>query len=359
MTKIMISAGGTGGHIFPGLAVAQTFLQQGTDVVWIGTMQGMEARLVPAENIPLLTITMQGVRGKGFMRLLKAPWLIMRSVISACKLIKQQKPDVILGMGGYVTAPVGIAARICKTPLVIHEQNAIAGTANKLLSHLANSVCESFPNTFPTSKKVIFSGNPLRPAIISLAGTKKIHLSNSGILKLLVLGGSQGARAINQLIPELTAKFAPTANLQIWHQTGMTDFESTKKAYHDLHVQPQKLEPFINYMALAFTWADLIICRAGATTVAEIAAVGLPAIFIPAPQAVDDHQTANANRLAQCGAAIILPQSKLSCERLYDEIQQFFLQPEKLNQMAMHASELGCLDATTNVVKECRRVMND
>jgi UDP-N-acetylglucosamine--N-acetylmuramyl-(pentapeptide) pyrophosphoryl-undecaprenol N-acetylglucosamine transferase len=358
MKKIMITAGGTGGHIFPGLAVAQSFLQQGDAVVWVGTQQGLETKLVPTENIPLLTIAMQGVRGKGVVRLLKAPWLIARSVLAARKLIKQESPDVVLGMGGYVSGPVGIAARLCNVPLVIHEQNAIAGMANKMLSHVASSVCESFPQTFPISPKVVCSGNPLRPAILSLAGKKVGNLLNANRpLNLLILGGSQGARAINQIIPPMAARFQSTDKLQIWHQTGAADFETIKSAYQNLNSNPYRVEPFINDIATAYTWADLVVCRAGATTVAELAAIGLPAIFIPAPQAVDDHQTANAKSLQKHGAAVILQQSELSCDRLFNEINQFCMKPEQLMQMAINASGLGSLNATSNVVNVCRSVM--
>lgn len=358
MKKIMITAGGTGGHIFPGLAVAQSFIQQGESVVWVGTVHGLETKLVPNDNIRLLTIPMQGLRGKGVVRLLKAPWLITRAVLASYKMIKQEKPDVILGMGGYVSGPVGIAARICNVPLVLHEQNAIAGMANKMLSHLASGICESFPETFPASKKVTYCGNPVRPAITTLAGKKVGNLLNTTrSLRVLILGGSQGAHAINKIIPAMVARFQAPNNIQVWHQTGAHDYEIVKEAYTKLNLQSTKIEPFIHDMATAYEWADLVVCRAGATTVAELAVIGLPAIFIPAPQAVDDHQTANANSLVKHGAAVILPQSELSCDRLFDEINQFCLKPERLTQMAINASGLGNLDATSNVVNVCRRVM--
>ncbi|MBY0544248.1 MAG: UDP-N-acetylglucosamine--N-acetylmuramyl-(pentapeptide) pyrophosphoryl-undecaprenol N-acetylglucosamine transferase [Gammaproteobacteria bacterium] len=370
MKKIMIAAGGTGGHIFPGLAVAKIFLDQGDAVVWVGTKKGLETRLVPEQGIRLLTISMQGLRGKGIARLIKAPLLMLRAVHEARCLIKQESPDLILGMGGYVSAPVGVAARLCGVPLVIHEQNAIAGLSNKLLSRLAYRICVSFPNTFPASDKIILSGNPVRGAIAEV----KKEASNNSVLNVLVLGGSLGAKPINQVIPDLLIR--ANGMLNVWHQTGVEDFESVKAAYGKICggvITPlplgergwgeggtamlYKVEPFISDMASAYAWADIIICRAGATTVAELAILGLSAILIPLPHAVDDHQTANARHLVRQGSAVILPQSELSSERLLHEIHAFLLHRKDNEQSIIHAPEPNHAEAASKVVQVCKEVM--
>lgn len=358
MKKIIITAGGTGGHIFPGLAVAQLFTEAGDKVVWIGTPQGLETKLVPEYGILLLTISMQGLRGKGLGRLLKAPWLLLQAVLAARRLIKRESPDVVLGMGGYVSAPVGIAARLCKVPLVIHEQNAIAGMSNNMLAKIATRVCESFANTFPASTKAILTGNPVRPAIVALAAKKNQPLHELAGLKILILGGSQGAKAINQVIPGVLQRFQPVNGVQIWHQTGIADYDAVKASYQNKKLSPYQVDAFIADMAAAYAWADLVICRAGATTVAELAGIGLPAIFIPLPTAVDDHQTANAASLVKHGAAIILPQSELSCDRLFDVVQQLQSHPEQLHKMATQQAFVGHLDAATRLAEVCRGIMH-
>ncbi|NNM60210.1 MAG: undecaprenyldiphospho-muramoylpentapeptide beta-N-acetylglucosaminyltransferase [Legionellales bacterium] len=354
MKKIMIAAAGTGGHIFPGLAVAQVFLNQGDEVVWVGTEQGLENKLVPAQGIKLLKISMQGLRGKGLLRVLMAPYLLMQGIVAARKLIQQEQPDLVLGMGGYVSAPVGIAAKLCGVPLVIHEQNAITGMANKLLSKIANRVCESFPKTFPAAQNAVYTGNPVRT---SIAAVKTKHLAKpfdpTQPLRLLVLGGSLGARAINEVIPGLLNLYSSAEKLEIWHQTGAKDFEAVKTQYAKENKHPFKLVEFIDDVDSAYSWADLIICRAGATTVAELATVGLPAILIPLPTAVDDHQTANARNLVKQGSAVILPQNELSSARLSQEIREFCANFDNLTRHASQANK----EAAFNVVQVCRRIM--
>ncbi len=346
MKKIMIAAAGTGGHIFPGLAVAELLLKDGDEVIWIGTEQGLENKLVPQHGIKLLTIPMQGLRGKGIQRKLIAPYVLSQAIFAAYRLIREQKPDLILGMGGYVSAPVGIAAKLCGVPLIIHEQNAIAGMANKLLAKIAQRICESFPKTFPAAKKVILTGNPVRASITAIKSRHLLPILNSGQpLHLLVLGGSLGARAINDVIPDLLSR-----ELEIWHQTGSKDFEVVKAQYAKKGISPYKLVQFIDDMGLAYSWADIVVCRAGATTIAELATIGLSAILIPLPTAVDDHQTANARYLVAQGTAVILPQNELSSDRLRDELR-------KVGSNLGNLTNQNNTEAAFNVVQVCRSVM--
>lgn len=356
---ILIAAGGTGGHIFPGLAVAQALKAQGYLVIWVGTAQGLEAKIVPAAGIPLKTIKVQGLRGKGLKRLLMTPLTLVQSLKQAKNCINQVQPDVVLGMGGYVSGPIGLAAWLHRKPLIIHEQNAIAGLTNRILSYISHYVLESFPATFSSSKKIIYTGNPVRAAITALA-SERVNKADSphSPLRLLVLGGSLGARPINQILPEVIARFSSEKRPEVWHQTGETGWEETKQAYQAQGLADVNVEPFIQDMAAAYAWADVVICRAGATTVAELAAVGLPAIFIPFPHAVDDHQTANANSLAKIHAAAILTQSELTTERLFKELIRFVNNPEILQHMAQQARSVASKDAVTQVVDVCIGVMS-
>lgn len=389
MKKIMIAAGGTGGHIFPGLAVAQACLQQGILVVWIGTESGMESQLIPAQNIPLRTLPIQGLRGKGWLRLFKAPQQILQAVRLARKILQQEQPDIVLGMGGYVSGPMGMAARLSGIPLVIHEQNAIAGLTNKLLAKLAQAVCTSFPFTFKSNYKIYYTGNPVRASIMAAAAetrssqklaaehplpdtseqlvneetntkaTQPATSTPAPPIRILVLGGSLGAKAINDVIPEVIARFTAKNPHQIavWHQTGVKDLATVSQHYKDLSLTPYQLSAFIDDMAAAYRWATLVICRAGATTVAELATMGLPAIFIPFPHAVDDHQTANAQQMVNKQAAIILPQSELSCDHLLLELEKLCFPAQNLKNMAAHAAAIGSTDAVTKVIKVCRSLM--
>lgn len=354
--KILIAAGGTGGHIFPGLAVAKALQQQGNDIVWIGAANSLEAKLVPAAGIRLCTVNISGLRGKGIKRLLRAPMQISQAICQAKRIIKQEQPDLILGMGGYVSGPAGLAAWLQRKPLIIHEQNAIAGMTNRWLSRVAYQILESFPQTFLGNKKVIYTGNPVRAEINAINKAQPLTNVQQKPLHVLIIGGSLGAHAINQIVPAAMQLFSAVTRPNIWHQTGEKDQPMVTQFYQQAGIDA-KVEAFISDMASAYQWADLVICRAGATTVAELSAVGIPAIMIPAPQAVDDHQTANAKSLANIGAAIILPQSQLSAASLYAEIANLN-QPQKLQQMAQQALTHGRKDAVELIVNACNGAMS-
>lgn len=348
MSKIMIMAGGTGGHVFPGLAVAQVLREQGHEIAWLGTANGIEARLVPAANIPLHFLSVVGLRGKGLAHLIKAPFKIIAALMQALSILRKEKPACVLGMGGFVAGPGALAAKFLGIPLVIHEQNAIAGTTNRLLSGLANRVLQAFAGTFEPSKKAQTVGNPVRKQL----PIKQAESHDK--LQVLVVGGSLGAQAINQVLPEVAKAMADVA---IWHQTGKDQEQSVQAAYGDF--ADVRVSAFIDDMAAAYAWADVVICRAGAMTVSEIAAVGLPAIFVPYPYAIDDHQTANANILAKQNAAIVLPQAEMSSDKLVGYLRDFQQNPEKTRQMAANAAQLGVRDAAETVANVCLELIHD
>lgn len=340
--KIMIMAGGTGGHVFPGLAVAEELRQQGHEVFWLGTKVGIENRLVPAANIPLHYINVVGLRGKGMLHLAKAPFKILQALFQAMRVVKQEQPDCVLGMGGFVAGPGAIAAKLKGIPLVIHEQNAVPGTTNRLLAKRANKVLQAFPNSFEAAIGAQTIGNPVRA---SLPATQ---FKQQEKLNVLVIGGSLGAQAINQVMPAVLEQLKD--KIELWHQAGPSQYESCKAAYGHAGV---RLEAFIDDMAAAYQWADVVICRAGAMTVSEIAAVGLPAIFVPLPHAIDDHQTANAKTLADKGAAILLPQTEMSAEKIIDYLNAFSEQKDMRQQMAEKAALLGVRDAAKKAAQVC------
>lgn len=358
MKKIMIAAAGTGGHIFPGIAIAKGVDPLREEVIWVGTSQGMENKWVPAAGLRLATIPMTGLRGKGLLRLLKAPYLLWQSVRAAKALIQKESPNLIIGMGGYVSAPMGIAAKLSGIPLLIHEQNAVQGSANRLLSLWATHIFESFPETFKPSSKLTCSGSPVRQAILDAASLKSSQASEAS-LNVLVLGGSQGAMAINTVMPEVMALLAEKTPVLFWHQTGEKSFAVIESLYREKKMTPYCLSPFIADMAQAYLWADLIICRAGAMTVAEVSTMGVPAIFIPAPQAIDDHQTANAKRLVNAGAALYLPQSALSPDALVKLIRHFAEHRQALSELSLAAETFSSAhrDAVSHIMTVARRVM--
>lgn len=340
--KIMIMAGGTGGHVFPGLAVAQILREQGHKVVWLGTEAGIEARLVPAANIPLHFISVVGLRGKGMAHLVKAPFKILKALCQSLSIVKKEQPDCVLGMGGFVAGPGAVAAKLKGIPLVIHEQNAVAGTTNRLLAKRANRVLQAFANSFEEKITAQTIGNPVRENL------PQAQFKQEEKLHVLVIGGSLGAQAINQVMPAVLKTMSE--KIALWHQAGPSQYEQVKQAYGDADV---RLEAFIDDMAAAYSWADVVICRAGAMTVSEIAAVGLPAIFIPLPQAIDDHQTANAKTLADQQAAILLPQKELTADKLVEYLQAFAEQAELRQNMAQKSAQLGVRDAAEKAAAVC------
>lgn len=343
--KIMVMAGGTGGHVFPGIAVANALCEVGHHVCWLGTRTGIEARLVPQAEIPLHFIEIAGVRGKGVVGLIKAPWLILRAIKQSLGIIRREKPDCVLGMGGFVAGPGAVAAKLLGIPLVIHEQNAVAGTTNRILSGVANRVLQAFAGTFAGNKKAQTVGNPVRKNLPHYESVTREQFH------VLVVGGSLGAKAINDLLPKVLKQID---NVAVWHQTGKNQQQEIAEAYATM--PNARVEAFIDDMAAAYAWADMVVCRAGAMTVSEIAAVGLPAIFIPFPHAIDDHQTANANTLVKANAALLIQQRDLSEQGLVALLKDLKAQPEKRRAMANAAAAQGIRDAAEKVMKNCLEV---
>ncbi|MCP8346790.1 undecaprenyldiphospho-muramoylpentapeptide beta-N-acetylglucosaminyltransferase [Pseudomonas sp. FBF18] len=350
--NVLIMAGGTGGHVFPALACAREFQARGYTVHWLGTPRGIENELVPQAGLQLHLIQVTGLRGKGKLSLLKAPFTLFKAVLQARRIIRRLKPVCVVGFGGYVTGPGGVAAKLAGVPVVIHEQNAKAGTANRLLVPLAGRVCEAFPNTFEASDKLRTTGNPVRgelflePVREPLAGRRA---------RLLVLGGSLGAEPLNKLLPQALALVPEALRPEVFHQAGKQHDQITAERYREAGIEAQ-VEPFIKDMAHAYGWADLVICRAGALTVSELAAAGLPSMLVPLPHAIDDHQTHNAHYLAREGAAFLMPQATIGAAQLAERLNEVLMQPQKLDTMASTARRLAKPAATSTVVDICLEV---
>lgn len=344
---ILIMAGGTGGHIMPGLAVADYLQAQGWQILWLGNPDRMEGQLVPAHGITLLPLRFGGVRGKGLGALVKLPFTLTAACLQARRLLRQHRPDVVLGMGGYAAVPGGLMARFSRIPLVIHEQNAVAGTANRLLARLASRALAGFPGALPGAVMV---GNPVRRALLEVAPAEQRYASRQGPLRLLVLGGSLGAAHINELVPEAVAQLPAEARPQIVHQTGKRHLEYVAQHYAELRLTAQTVA-FIDDMAQALSDADLVICRAGAMTVAEVAAVGVAALFIPLPSAIDDHQSANARYLSDCQGGWMMRQAELDVAALADWLAA--RNRAELLAVARHAHEHSSLNATQLIAEAC------
>ncbi len=348
----MMMAAGTGGHVFPALAVAKELQQQGIEVSWLATPTGMENRLLKNHDIPIYQIDIQGVRGNGAIPKLLAPFKILKATLSAMRYMKQLKVDAVAGFGGYVAGPGGLAARALGIPVIIHEQNAIAGFTNTQLSRIAKKVCQAFPHTFAESAKIVTTGNPVRKEITEILSPswRYQEREKAGLpLRILIVGGSLGAQALNERVPEALKQL--NVPLNVYHQCGQNHADATQARYAD---KPASLEvevqPFIEDMAKAYSDADLIICRAGALTVTEIATAGVAAVFVPLPSAVDDHQTANAKFLANSGAAKICPQSTLTPDSL-KELLAPLMNRQLLSEMAVKARQQAQPDATRHVVR--------
>jgi UDP-N-acetylglucosamine--N-acetylmuramyl-(pentapeptide) pyrophosphoryl-undecaprenol N-acetylglucosamine transferase len=344
---IMIMAGGTGGHVYPALAVADELRNRGVPVVWLGTHKGIEARLVPQAGIDIEWLGVTGLRGKGLFSLLLAPFNLLRAGIQALQILWRRQPCVVLGMGGFVAGPGGFMAWLLRKPLLIHEQNAIPGLTNKLLARLADVVMEAFPRSF---KSAVHVGNPVRRSIATLPSPSQRMKNREGSLHLLVFGGSLGASVLNDVVPQALAGLPKELRPEVWHQAGPKNINQATTNYAQLQI-PARIDAYIDNMAEAYAWADLVLCRSGAMTVAEIAAVGVASILVPYPHAVDDHQTANANYLAQAGAAILLPQSQLGVEKLQGLLTD--MTRDKVLDMANRARRLGMPESTRIVVEQC------
>lgn len=348
---IVVMAGGTGGHVFPALAVAERLRELGHEVVWMGTRAGLEARVVPAHGFAVEWVAIGGLRGKGVMTLLLAPLRLLRALTQAFAILRRRRPQLVIGLGGFVTGPGGLAAWLLRRPLVIHEQNAIAGLTNRLLARLARRVLEAFPDTFPENARRRTVGNPVRAGIAMLPPPAQRQSGRSGPARLLVLGGSLGALALNRGVPQALALLPEDLRPQVRHQAGRT-LEEAKKAYAaaGLDIEP---EAFIDDMAAAYAWADLVVCRAGALTVAELAAAGLPALLVPFPHAVDDHQTANAQYLVSAGAALLIQERDLTPAVFADALQSLLSDRPKLQRMAEAARRRAWPRARDQIVDEC------
>jgi len=343
----MIMAGGTGGHIFPALAVAGRMRDAGWRIVWLGARSGMEATLVPPRGYNMAWINFSGLRGKGPMAILTLPFRLLVAFWQSARAIFAHRPDVVLGMGGYMSFPGGMMAALLGRPLVIHEQNSIPGLANKVLASVADRVLCAFPGAL---RNAALTGNPVRPEIAAIPAPEGRYRARSGPLRLLVVGGSLGAKVLNDTVPRALALLPRERRPWVTHQSGTQHLEALRQAYTSTGVETTTLA-FIDDMAAAYADADLIVCRAGAITVAEIAAAGVASVLVPFPHAVDDHQTANARFLADAGAAILLPQRELSAERLAQLLGE--LDRERLCEMAKHARSLGRPDATGAVARAC------
>ena len=357
--KVLIIAGGTGGHVIPALTVAQYFISQGLQVHWIGTTQGIEARLVPAANIPLSFIEIYGLRGHRLQRWLKAPFQILKATFQALKVLKREKPDVVLSMGGYVSGPGALAAWILRIPFVLHEQNAVEGWTNRILAHFAKRIMVAFPQAFQDKKnKVVLTGNPVRSTILEVPPPQiRLVIREPREWRVLVLGGSLGASILNESVPKAIALFSKEQRPQLCHQTGKLHLESTRKIYAEYAVEATVTD-FIENMSKAYEWADVIICRSGALTVAEIAAVGVSSILVPFPFAIGDHQTYNARFLSDKDAAILLPQAQLNENILYQKLKELMENPQKRLAMAKMSREYANPQATMRVAEQCIEVIS-
>jgi len=342
--RIVIMAGGTGGHVFPALAVAQEMAAQGWEVSWLGTKNGLEAKVVPANGISIDWLSVAGLRGKGLWSKVSAMFKLLGACGQAFLILKKRNPQVVLGMGGFVAGPGGLMAKVLGIPLVIHEQNRIPGTTNRLLAKFAKRVLQAFPDSFLTKVKAECTGNPLRQAF--LAKPRGAAARGPG-LKILVVGGSLGAQILNQTAPAAMALL--TGDVSVKHQTGAAMLAEVTANYQEVQVKAESMA-FIDDMVAAYLWADLVVCRAGAMTVSELAAMGKPSVLVPFPHAIDDHQTANARYLADAGAGMLLPQTELSAETLAETITAVSQQREK---MAAAAKSCARLQATARVAAIC------
>lgn len=351
---VLIMAGGTGGHIYPALAVALKLVKKNIDVKWLGTKRGLEAKVVPLNKIPIYWIDIKGLRGKSLLGQIAVPFKLVKACWQARKIIKSIKPDCVVGMGGFAAGPGALVAKWLKIPLIIHEQNSVPGLTNKLLAPRADKLLCAFPGSFKQELQPIFIGNPLRKNIIDKARAAQLtaHSDVKKDFKVLVLGGSLGAHTLNQILPvalsQLQSKCVSKA-IKVWHQTGVDKRDATLQNYSATNLIHQ-VDSFIGNMAQAYAWADLVVCRAGAMTVAELAAMAVPAILVPYPYAVDDHQTKNAEYLSNNNAALIIQEQELTEKRLTDALTKLLTAEQKLQKMSEQARKLAHLDATKNMV---------
>ncbi|MGH8550272.1 MAG: undecaprenyldiphospho-muramoylpentapeptide beta-N-acetylglucosaminyltransferase [Methylococcales bacterium] len=346
--RVMILAGGTGGHVYPALAVARYLSDTGNQVFWMGTRTGLEARVAPDHGFPIDWLSVSGFRGKHGLKLIKAPFLLVWACCQAGRILHRRNPDVVLGMGGFVSGPGGLMAWMMRVPLVIHEQNAIPGTTNRVLASLARRVLEAFPGTFDRSLRAVCTGNPVRAEIVQIRQEAREYSEKTPCI--LILGGSQGARRLNRVVPGVIGSLSHT--IEVLHQTGSAMREQTESAYRSLAIEAS-VKTFLDHMAEAYKWADLVICRAGAMTVSELAIAGLPSILVPFPYAIDDHQTRNARYLVDAGAAILVPEADSLEEDLRQALNSLLEDTPRLHSMARAAAWLARPEAAKLVAETC------
>jgi UDP-N-acetylglucosamine--N-acetylmuramyl-(pentapeptide) pyrophosphoryl-undecaprenol N-acetylglucosamine transferase len=352
-STILIMAGGTGGHVFPALALARLLRAASHDVVWLGTRRGLEARVVPAENIDIEWLAMSGLRGKGALTLLAAPFKLLQSIWQALGVMRRRQPALVVGFGGFVTGPGGVAAWLTRRPLVIHEQNAIAGYSNRVLAKFARQVLSAFPRAFPAGVDARVVGNPVRAEIAMQPPPAARFAQREGALRLLVVGGSLGASRLNAVVPFAVAQLEKAGlSLRVRHQAGERGIDTARAAYSEAKVSGD-VTPFIEDMARAYADADLVICRAGALTVSELAAVGVASILVPFPAAVDDHQTVNAQFLVREGAAVLIADRDLTADKLAATLRELCAGRGRLLAMAERARLVARPHAAEELAAAC------
>ena len=352
---IGVMAGGTGGHVFPALAVAETLRAQGVQVFWIGTRQGMESRLVPEHGFEMEWIRIEGLRGKGLGQMLKAPFKLAGALWQARAILARRRPALVLGMGGFASGPGGLAARALGIPLIVHEQNFVPGLTNQWLARIATRVFEAFPGSFPAARGAVATGNPVRQVIVDLPAPRVRFAGRAGAPRLLVLGGSLGAQALNEMLPPALAALPVESRPEVRHQAGERTLETARAAYRAAGIAAE-VTPFIGDMAEAYAWADLVVCRSGALTVSELAAAGVASMLVPYPFAVDDHQVGNARYLADAGAARLVIQRDLSVVGLTALLTDLLSDRARLLTMAEAARGRAQPDACARIAAACLEI---
>jgi UDP-N-acetylglucosamine--N-acetylmuramyl-(pentapeptide) pyrophosphoryl-undecaprenol N-acetylglucosamine transferase len=353
---VLIMAGGTGGHIFPGLAVADSLRLEGIPVRWLGARGGMECEKVPEAGIPLDVVDISGLRGKGAGRWIAMPWKLLRAVAQAFRMLGRNRPECAISFGGYAAGPGGLAARLRGIPLLVHEQNRVPGMTNKVLARLARRVLQAFPGTWEPALAPITCGNPVRAAVAGLAAPAQRLAQREGPVRVLITGGSQGARALNRVVPAAVALLPAGWTVSVRHQAGKGWGQETGEAYRAARVNAEVSE-FIVDMAAAYAWADLVVCRSGALTVSELAAAGVASVLVPFPHAVDDHQTRNAEFLVEVGGALLMPETELTAASLAAAIEPLVSNRGKLCEMAEKARSVSVPDAAERVAQICREYL--
>ena len=349
---VLIMAGGTGGHVFPALAVARVLRDRGIAVVWLGAPGSMESRLVPANGFPIEWVRISGIRGKGLKTWLLAPLRILNAVTQSLRVLRRIRPRSVLGAGGYVSGPGAIAAWLLRVPLLIHEQNAVAGMTNRWLARIATQVLEAFPGSFAPKVRARTIGNPVRADIAALASPEERFAGRESRSRLLIFGGSQGAQRLNAVVPQALARLAPENRPEVRHQAGERGLEAARAAYREASIDAEVL-PFIDDMAAAYAWADLAVCRAGAMTITELQAAGLGAIFVPLAVAADDHQTRNAEAMVRIGAGRVIAERELTAPRLSESIGELICDRGRMLKMAEAARGARVIDAAARLADLC------